>query len=134
MFSIDQNCHSLWDVVPKLQALARRGVAVRHFVEDIDVAFTQMGAGPDGGELRLARERFYRSGGGDWGAALFYADFLGAQPTEIREWEKWTGMRFPESGKYIVPGALVPVQIDCERDLGSYVEPNVWMYHRRSES
>ena len=93
MFSIDQNCHSLWDVVPKLQALARRGMAVRHFVEDIDVAFTQMGAGPDGGELRLARERFYRSGGGDWGAAMFYADFLGAQPTEIREWEQWTGMK-----------------------------------------
>jgi hypothetical protein len=93
MFSIDQNCHSLWDVVPKLQALARRGVAVRHFVEDVDVAFTQMGAGPDGGELRLARERFYRSGGGDWGAAMFYADFLGAQPTEIREWERWTGMK-----------------------------------------
>ena len=92
MFSIDQNCHSLWDVVPKLQALARRGMPVRHFVEDVDVAFTQMGAGP-GGELRLARERFYRSGGGDWGAALFYADFLGAQPGEIREWEKWTGLK-----------------------------------------
>jgi hypothetical protein len=38
-------------------------------------------------------------------------------------------MAFPESGDYIVPGALVPVQIDRERDLGHYVEPNVWMRH-----
>jgi hypothetical protein len=34
-----------------------------------------------------------------------------------------------ESDDYIVPGALVPVQIDRERDEGRYVEPNVWMRH-----
>lgn len=45
----------------------------------------------------------------------------------VANWEKWTQMRFPESGVYIVPGALVPVNIDCERDEGVYVEPNVWM-------
>jgi hypothetical protein len=28
-----------------------------------------------------------------------------------------------------VPGALVPVRIDRERDVGTYVEPNVWMRH-----
>ncbi len=38
-------------------------------------------------------------------------------------------MRFPESGQYIVPGALVPVEIDRENDTGRYVEPNVWMKH-----
>jgi len=48
----------------------------------------------------------------------------------ITEWEKWTEMRFPESGPYIVPGALQPVQIDCENDIGTYVEPNVWMIHK----
>ena len=47
----------------------------------------------------------------------------------VPEWEGWTGMRFPESGDYLVPGALVPVVIDAERDLGSYTEPNVWMRH-----
>lgn len=47
----------------------------------------------------------------------------------VTEWEGWTGRRFPDSGDYIVPGALVPVQIDCENDRGLYVEPNVWMYH-----
>jgi len=45
------------------------------------------------------------------------------------KWEEWTAMRFPESGRYIVPGALVPVTIDRRRNLGLYVEPNVWMRH-----
>jgi hypothetical protein len=47
----------------------------------------------------------------------------------VAEWEGWTGMNFPKSGEYIVPGALVPVVIDCESDRGEYVEPNVWMFH-----
>jgi hypothetical protein len=48
----------------------------------------------------------------------------------VGEWEGWTNMRFPETGKYIVPGALRPVEIDCERDEGRYEDPNVWMSHR----
>jgi hypothetical protein len=28
-----------------------------------------------------------------------------------------------------VPGALVPVEVDHERDDGLYIEPNVWMVH-----
>jgi GNAT superfamily N-acetyltransferase len=47
----------------------------------------------------------------------------------VSEWEEWTGMAFPETGEYVVPGALVPVAIDRERDEGRYVEPNVWMRH-----
>lgn len=47
----------------------------------------------------------------------------------VAEWEEWTGMQFPESGKYIVPGALQPVAIDRERDLGHYEDPNLWMKH-----
>ncbi|MGC9454973.1 MAG: hypothetical protein ACP5HU_08910 [Phycisphaerae bacterium] len=90
-FSIDQNCHSLWDALPKVQALAGRDERVRHFLEDVDVAFTALGAGPDT-PLRLAKERFYRSGGQDWGAALFYSEFLGRVPVEIRHWEPLTGM------------------------------------------
>ena len=38
-------------------------------------------------------------------------------------------MLFPESDAYVVPGALSPVVMDLERDLGSYEEPNVWMHH-----
>lgn len=47
----------------------------------------------------------------------------------IFDWEEWTGMSFPESGPYIVPGALNPIGMDLERDLGTYEEPNVWMRH-----
>lgn len=51
-------------------------------------------------------------------------------PGTVAQWEEWAGMAFPESGSYVVPGALVPVEIDRERDEGLYVEPNVWMVHR----
>lgn len=47
----------------------------------------------------------------------------------IKDWETWTDMAFPETGHYIVPGALQPVMIDCERDLGQYEDPNYWMAH-----
>jgi GNAT superfamily N-acetyltransferase len=48
----------------------------------------------------------------------------------VSDWEKWSGMAFPESGDYVVPGALELVTIDRAADLGTYVEPNVWMRHR----
>jgi GNAT superfamily N-acetyltransferase len=44
-------------------------------------------------------------------------------------WETWTDMAFPDSGPYVVPGALQPVMIDRQRDYGRYEEPNVWMQH-----
>jgi hypothetical protein len=47
----------------------------------------------------------------------------------VAEWEGWTGTAFPESGSYVVEGALVPVEIDRAQDVGRYVEPNVWMRH-----
>lgn len=47
----------------------------------------------------------------------------------ISDWEKWTGLRFPESADYVIPGGLVPLQINLENDLGIYIEPNVWMVH-----
>ena len=48
----------------------------------------------------------------------------------VDEWEAWTGMRFPASGDYVVPDALVPVHMDRVANLGRYVEPNVWVQHR----
>jgi len=50
-------------------------------------------------------------------------------PGSVAEWEEWAQMTFPETGAYVVPGALVPVDVDRERDQGLYVEPNVWMVH-----
>ena len=52
----------------------------------------------------------------------------------VAEWEAWTGMQFPESGAYVVPGALQPVEIDRERDVGRYEDPGVWMRHPIIES
>jgi len=48
----------------------------------------------------------------------------------VTDWETWTGLFLPQSGSYVVPGALVPVEIDRERDVGVYVEPNCWVVHR----
>jgi hypothetical protein len=48
----------------------------------------------------------------------------------VAQWERWTGIALPESGSYVIPGALVPVQIDRERDLGEYQEPACWVRHR----
>ncbi len=45
------------------------------------------------------------------------------------EWQAWTGMQFPESGAYIIPGALHPMQFNLEADQGVYVEANVWTVH-----
>ena len=50
-------------------------------------------------------------------------------PGSVGDWEEWAEMTFPETGGYVVPGALVPVEIDRERDEGLYEEPNVWMVH-----
>jgi GNAT superfamily N-acetyltransferase len=63
------------------------------------------------------------------------AEILGVCPGSlvvegtVSEWEEWTGMTFLDSGTYVVEGALVPVEIDREEDVGCYVEPNVWMRH-----
>lgn len=45
------------------------------------------------------------------------------------EWEKWTGMKFPQSGRYVISGGLNPMEMNVERDEGVYMEPNVWMAH-----
>ena len=45
----------------------------------------------------------------------------------VNQWETWTKMKFPESGEYVVEGALCPIVIDRENNLGTYIEPNVWI-------
>ncbi len=50
-------------------------------------------------------------------------------PGTVGEWESWTGRRFKKSGRYVIPGALVPIEVICEDDSGRYIEPNVWMAH-----
>jgi GNAT superfamily N-acetyltransferase len=47
----------------------------------------------------------------------------------VAEWQAWAGMAFPQTGSYVVPGALDLVEMDTERDHGSYIETNLWMRH-----
>jgi GNAT superfamily N-acetyltransferase len=47
----------------------------------------------------------------------------------VGRWEEWTGLRFPESGSYLVPGGLNAMEIDLAGDRGLYVEPGVWLVH-----
>ncbi len=48
----------------------------------------------------------------------------------VGEWEGWTGMAFPADGDYVIPDGLSALSIDRAADLGTYVEPNVWVQHR----
>ena len=47
----------------------------------------------------------------------------------VQEWTMWTGLELPGSGSFVIPGALVPVEVDVSRDEAVYVEPNQWMHH-----
>jgi GNAT superfamily N-acetyltransferase len=45
------------------------------------------------------------------------------------EWEAWTGLKFRQSGHYIIEGALNPIEVNLEKDQVVYSEPNVWIGH-----
>jgi hypothetical protein len=49
----------------------------------------------------------------------------------VAEWESWTGLTLPESGRYVFSQGLAPLEVDREADVGRYWEPNVWMRHER---
>ena len=66
-------------------------------------------------------------------------ELLRPEPRSLRitgtvpEWERWTGLAFPESGEYSFPRGLAPGSIDREADRGTYFEPNVWIRLGSSE-
>lgn len=43
-------------------------------------------------------------------------------------WKQVYGRPMPGPGAYLMPGGLVPVEVDADR-MGTYAEPNVWMVH-----
>ena len=47
----------------------------------------------------------------------------------LREWAQWTGLTFTHTGPVAIEGALSPVMISIEGDIGVYVEPGVWVHH-----
>ncbi len=44
----------------------------------------------------------------------------------IADWQSWTGMKFPASGDYWLPGGLSTLHIDQENNSGRHCEPHVW--------
>jgi hypothetical protein len=64
------------------------------------------------------------------------AEILGPEARSLRitgtvaEWEAWTALPFPESGSYVFPHGLAPLEVDRASDRAEYWEPNVWVRHR----
>jgi len=52
----------------------------------------------------------------------------------IEQWEKWTEMKFPFDGKYIVPFAMSPVDVELSKNQVTYIQENVWIRHRIKNS
>jgi hypothetical protein len=48
----------------------------------------------------------------------------------VAEWEDWSRLALPSSGAYTIPQGLSVLHVDRETDLGTYVEPNIWVQHR----
>jgi len=47
----------------------------------------------------------------------------------VSQWQEWTGMALPQSGTYVIPGALDVLEVSYDDDRGVHVEPNLWMQH-----
>lgn len=47
----------------------------------------------------------------------------------VADWEEWTKMKFPETGEFIINGAMQPLVIDREQNVGYCDDPNIWMRH-----
>ena len=47
----------------------------------------------------------------------------------VQEWESWTNKKYPGNGDYIVAGALTPISIDTKKNIGEYIESNVWILY-----
>lgn len=51
-------------------------------------------------------------------------------PASIKQWEEWTRMKLPSSGRYIINEGLFPLEDDVSANEGVYIEPNVWLRHQ----
>ena len=64
------------------------------------------------------------------------AQVLGTSPASqtftgtVAQWQEWSGRGLPGDGAYVIPDALTPLQVDRGADLGTCVEPTIWVGHR----
>lgn len=47
----------------------------------------------------------------------------------LHDWRAWSGKSLTEPGSEYVNGAISNIYVDPARDIGVYVEPNVWVRH-----
>ena len=48
----------------------------------------------------------------------------------LGKWREWTGLKIENSAKQILPGGLSPLEVNQEKNLGEYCEPNVWIEYK----
>lgn len=80
---------------------------------------------PDGLPVDPWLRVHHRAGGRPVGVAPYSMTITGT----LAQWRTWTGLPFDSPGPVRLPGGLVPAQCDPERDVATYVEPNVWFHH-----
>lgn len=47
----------------------------------------------------------------------------------VADWERWAGTPLPASGQYVIAQGMGVLSIDTAADVGTYVEPNIWVQH-----
>ena len=45
----------------------------------------------------------------------------------LAKWRDWTCFSLEQSGREVISGALAPLEVNLEENLGTYREPNVWL-------
>ncbi len=45
----------------------------------------------------------------------------------VKDWEEWTGLKMLGSGEFIIEGALNPVNINIDKNIGEYADPCIWI-------
>lgn len=77
----------------------------------------------------LPQDRWLRAHVRRGGRVVKIAPFAMVVVGTLDQWREWTGELFDTSGPVPVPGGLAPVLSDLDGDVGTYVEPNVWVRH-----
>lgn len=48
---------------------------------------------------------------------------------QIQDWENLLAMEFPESGSYVIPQGMYPLEVNHATRQAVYCDPNVWVEH-----
>jgi hypothetical protein len=110
--------------LPRVIAPVRPTLKQRYPLIPIETFMTW--TNPDGTALDPWIRTHHRLGAATLAAAPASQTMTGT----VAEWEQWSGIALPSSGDYVIPKGLSVLHVDREADLGTYVEPNIWIRHR----